>query len=30
MATIRKVIELNAPAQKVWNALADFQNVHIR
>jgi hypothetical protein len=30
MATIRKIIELNAPAAKVWEALADFQNVHIR
>ena len=30
MATIRKIIELNAPAQKVWEALADFQNVHTR
>jgi carbon monoxide dehydrogenase subunit G len=30
MATIRKIIELNAPAQKVWDALADFQNVHTR
>jgi len=30
MATIRKIIELNAPAEKVWDALADFQNVHTR
>ena len=30
MATIRKIIELNASAQKVWDALADFQNVHTR
>ncbi len=30
MATIRKIIELNAPAAKVWDALADFQNVHTR
>ena len=30
MATIRKLIAVNAPAEKVWDALADFQNVHIR
>lgn len=30
MASIRKIIELNAPAQTVWDALADFQNVHTR
>ena len=30
MATIRKIIELNAPADKVWDALADFQHVHTR
>ena len=30
MASIRKIIELDAPAERVWNALADFQNVHTR
>ena len=30
MATIRKEFQLNVPAAKVWNALADFQNVHTR
>ena len=30
MATIRKEIHLNAPADRVWSALADFQNVHTR
>jgi hypothetical protein len=30
MATIRKVIELDVPAAVAWDALADFQNVHIR
>ena len=30
MATIRKELHLNAPAGKVWDALADFQNVHTR
>lgn len=30
MASIRKIIELDAPAAKVWDALADFQNVHTR
>lgn len=30
MATIRKEMHLNAPAAKVWSALADFQNVHTR
>ncbi|MBV9541183.1 MAG: SRPBCC family protein [Alphaproteobacteria bacterium] len=30
MATIRKIIDVNAPADKVWAALADFQNVHTR
>lgn len=30
MATIRKVIDIAAPAVRVWDALADFQNVHLR
>jgi hypothetical protein len=30
MATIRKILELNVPAEKAWAALADFQNVHTR
>jgi hypothetical protein len=30
MATIRKELHLHAPAGKVWDALADFQNVHTR
>jgi uncharacterized protein YndB with AHSA1/START domain len=30
MATIRKEMHLNAPAAKVWSALADFQHVHTR
>lgn len=30
MATIRKVLEINAPIAKVWDALADFHNVHTR
>jgi hypothetical protein len=30
MATIRKIMELNIPAQTAWDALADFQNVHMR
>ena len=30
MATIRKEIALNAPAEKVWAALADFHNVQTR
>ncbi|MBS0473195.1 MAG: SRPBCC family protein [Proteobacteria bacterium] len=30
MATIRKVIDIAAPAARVWDALADFQNVHLR
>lgn len=30
MATIRKEIRLNVPAETVWSALADFQNVHTR
>lgn len=30
MATIRKVLELDAPIATVWAALADFQNVHTR
>jgi carbon monoxide dehydrogenase subunit G len=30
MASIRKVIEVEAPIEKVWAALADFQNVHTR
>jgi carbon monoxide dehydrogenase subunit G len=28
MASIRKVIELGAPPDAVWDALADFQAVH--
>jgi carbon monoxide dehydrogenase subunit G len=28
MASIRKIIELDAPIEKVWAALADFHNVH--
>jgi hypothetical protein len=30
MASIRKVLDLDVPAAKVWDALADFQNVHTR
>lgn len=30
MATIRKEMHLAAPLEKVWQALADFQNVHTR
>ncbi|MGZ6009479.1 MAG: SRPBCC family protein [Rhizomicrobium sp.] len=30
MATVRKEMHLNVPATKVWEALADFQNVHTR
>ncbi|HWD28624.1 MAG TPA: SRPBCC family protein [Rhizomicrobium sp.] len=30
MAAIRKTMDLNIPAQTAWNALADFQNVHVR
>ena len=30
MATIRKEMQLNASAGAVWNALADFHNVHTR
>ena len=30
MATIRKIIELNAPATQVMDALADFHHVHTR
>ena len=30
MATIRKEMHLNAPVERVWQALADFQNVHTR
>jgi hypothetical protein len=30
VATIRKLIEIDATADHVWSALADFQNVHIR
>lgn len=30
MATIRKEMKLNAPLDKVWSALADFQHVHTR
>ena len=30
MATIRKIINLNVPAEKVWAALADFHHVHTR
>lgn len=30
MATIRKDITVNASAEDVWAALADFQNVHTR
>jgi carbon monoxide dehydrogenase subunit G len=30
MATIRKEMQLNAPLGAVWDALADFQNVHTR
>ena len=30
MATIRKTMELNLPADAVWDVLADFQNVHTR
>jgi carbon monoxide dehydrogenase subunit G len=30
MASIRKIVDLDAPIAKVWAALADFQNVHTR
>ena len=30
MASIRKIIDLNIPAEQAWSALADFQNVHTR
>jgi polyketide cyclase/dehydrase/lipid transport protein len=30
MATIRKIMELNIPADTAWDALADFHNVHVR
>ena len=30
MASIRKIIDLDIPAEQAWNALADFQNVHTR
>ncbi|HTP78268.1 MAG TPA: SRPBCC family protein [Rhizomicrobium sp.] len=30
MATVRKEMHLDVPAEKVWAALADFQNVHTR
>ena len=30
MASIRKVLEIDAPVEKVWAALADFHNVHTR
>lgn len=30
MASIRKILELNIPAETAWSALADFHNVHIR
>lgn len=30
MATVRKEIDLNVPADNVWKALADFQHVHAR
>ncbi|HEY4940131.1 MAG TPA: SRPBCC family protein [Rhizomicrobium sp.] len=30
MASIRKELHLNAPAARVWEALADFHNVHTR
>lgn len=30
MASIRKEMHLVAPLEKVWQALADFQNVHTR
>lgn len=30
MASIRKEISVNASAEKVWDALADFHNVHTR
>jgi hypothetical protein len=30
MATIRKIFDLNVPAEKVWSALADFHHVHTR
>ncbi len=30
MASIRKIIELDAPIAKVWAALADYHNVHTR
>jgi hypothetical protein len=30
MATIRKIFDLNVPAEEVWCALADFHHVHTR
>lgn len=30
MASIRKELHIDASADKVWDALADFQNVHTR
>ena len=30
MATIRKIMDLNIPAARAWDVLADFQNVHVR
>ncbi|HEX2591687.1 MAG TPA: SRPBCC family protein [Rhizomicrobium sp.] len=30
MATIRKIVDLDAPIAKVWDALADFHNVDTR
>jgi carbon monoxide dehydrogenase subunit G len=30
MATVRKEIDLNVPAEKVWEVLSDFQHVHTR
>ena len=30
MATVRKEIDLNVPAEKVWEVLADFQHIDTR
>ena len=30
MAMVRKEIDLNVPAEKVWEILSDFQHVHTR
>ncbi|HEY1708526.1 MAG TPA: SRPBCC family protein [Rhizomicrobium sp.] len=30
MASIRKTLEIDAPIEKIWAALADYHNVHTR